>query len=339
MSNHDLRDDRECANCGHEVEIAYCSKCGQKNIETRQSFWHLVTHFAEDFTHYDGAFWTTIKYLLFKPAKLTKEYLMGHRQKYVAPVKLYIFISFITFFLPSLYPESSQSEEETTSDVHENVVSIHNEVNIEEKINTKQNVWLDKFSTEKGGIENPMTYSSVKEMDSIESIKPKELRLNKLERSLGKRIIKLYSHNTPEQVEEKFKESFSHNFPKALFVYLPIFAFWLWLFHGKKRWYFFDHGIFTLHYFSFLLLLILITDTLGHFINYVSNTTNSVSSVIFSILFAFWSVYYLYRSHRKMYHEKWFINIIKCTLMLIINSIAVIFLIFLFMLISFYNLH
>jgi hypothetical protein len=30
---------------------------------------------------------------------------------------------------------------------------------------------------------------------------------------------------------------------------MPIFAF-SWLFHNKKR-YYFDHGIFTLHYFSF----------------------------------------------------------------------------------------
>ncbi|MUH01775.1 DUF3667 domain-containing protein [Scytonema sp. UIC 10036] len=29
----------------------------------------------EDFTHYDGQFWKTIKYLLFRPGKLTKEYL------------------------------------------------------------------------------------------------------------------------------------------------------------------------------------------------------------------------------------------------------------------------
>jgi hypothetical protein len=35
---------------------------------------------------------------------------------------------------------------------------------------------------------------------------------------------------------------------------MPMFAFILWLFHDKRKWYYFDHGIFTLHYFSFLLL-------------------------------------------------------------------------------------
>ncbi|MUH01774.1 DUF3667 domain-containing protein [Scytonema sp. UIC 10036] len=35
----------------------------------------------------------------------------GKRQAYVAPVKLYIFISFITFFLPSLLPSSEEKKE------------------------------------------------------------------------------------------------------------------------------------------------------------------------------------------------------------------------------------
>src|SRR5690606_28206355 len=79
--------------------------------ETRQSFGHLVAHFAEDFTHYDSGFWKTIKHLLFRPARLTKEYLMGKRQEYVPPVKLYIFISFITFLLPALLPDFNKSKE------------------------------------------------------------------------------------------------------------------------------------------------------------------------------------------------------------------------------------
>jgi hypothetical protein len=97
MSSH-LRANKECLNCGYTVDRAYCSNCGQKNTETRQPFLHLFAHFIEDLTHYDGAFWKTIKHLLFRPARLTKEYLQGKRQTYVPPVKLYIFISFVTFF-------------------------------------------------------------------------------------------------------------------------------------------------------------------------------------------------------------------------------------------------
>jgi hypothetical protein len=37
--------------------------------------------------------------LFFKPAALTKAYLAGQRLTYLAPFRLYIFISFITFFV------------------------------------------------------------------------------------------------------------------------------------------------------------------------------------------------------------------------------------------------
>lgn len=336
----DLRTEKECENCGYTVDVAYCSKCGQKNVETRQSFWHLITHFAEDFTHYDSAFWKTIKYLLLRPAKLTKEYLEGYRQRYVAPVKLYIFISFITFFLPNLYPDFTNKEKETAEHATQEIQE-ERHVTLDEKINTVQNIYLRKYTFNENGflISNPMTYKSIKEMDSIEAIKPEHLKLNSFEYKIGKKILKLYEHNSPEQVGEKLIESINHNIPKAIFVYMPFFAFILWLFHSKKRWYFFDHGIFTLHYFSFLLLATLILVTIGHFLIEIGTDFFNIVVALSVLLTMIWTVYYFYRSHRKMYHEKWIINFIKCTLMLIINFVSIIFLTLTFITFTFYNLH
>lgn len=56
MSHGKLREDKDCLNCGHHVEEKFCPNCGQENIETRQPFYYLFTHFFEDFTHYDGQF-------------------------------------------------------------------------------------------------------------------------------------------------------------------------------------------------------------------------------------------------------------------------------------------
>lgn len=336
----DLRTEKECENCGYTVDVAYCSKCGQKNVETRQSFWHLITHFAEDFTHYDSAFWKTIKYLLLRPAKLTKEYLEGYRQRYVAPVKLYIFISFITFFLPNLYPDFTNKENETAEHATQEIQE-ERHITLDKKINTKQKIWAREIINDEYGFRviNPMTYKTIKEMDSIENIKPDSLKLDSFEYKIGKKIIRLYEHNSPEQVGEKLIESLNHNFPKALFVYMPFFAFILWLFHGKKRWYFFDHGIFTLHYFSFLLLTSFIMITISHFLIPIKGDFRNLTISLLVLLVTFWTIYYFYRSHRKMYHEKWIINFIKCTLMLIINFISVVFLTLVFIAFTFYSLH
>ncbi|WP_374329443.1 DUF3667 domain-containing protein [Soonwooa sp.] len=53
----------------------------------------------EDLTHYNGQFWGTIKNRLFKLGKLTNTYIEGKRQIFVPPVKLYILVRFVTFFL------------------------------------------------------------------------------------------------------------------------------------------------------------------------------------------------------------------------------------------------
>lgn len=333
MGKHYLREDKTCENCGHTVEIAYCSNCGQKNTETRQSFGHLVTHFIEDFTHYDGAFWKTIKYLMFRPAKLTKEYLAGKRQVYVAPVKLYIFISFITFFLPGIIPGLEKEYEET---IKPNLAEVTH-VSIEEKINTKQNVYLESIGTEY--IQNPMTYSSLREMDSIEKIKPKELRLNAFEYNLGKRLLKIYSHSTPEEVHKKYLSSVGHNTSKALFLYLPIFAFCLWLFHGKKRWYFFDHSIFTLHYFSFLLLSFLGILFLLRLAIAINSEIFSMVAFCITFLIMLGQMLYFFIAHKRMYNESWIVSITKSIALFFINFTLIVITFIILMTVTMYTLH
>lgn len=343
MGHNDLRHDKECQNCGHTVEENFCPHCGQKNVETRQSFGHLIAHFAEDFTHYDGAFWKTIKYLLFRPAFLTKEYLMGKRQMYVPPVKLYIFISFITFLIPALMP-SVDAENQTI--IVNNIEPQNKEKIIKPSLDKKEDVLFSFGFSTTDGIKNPMTYKTVKEMDSIEALKPEHLRLSVFEYKLGKKVIKLYQHNTSKQVGEKLFSALGHNSSKVIFIYMPIFAFWLWIFHGKKRWYFFDHGIFTLHYFSFLLLNITIMTILYNIMMYILALDIEIIVLITSILFTIifisyllWQVYYFYRAHRKMYHESWFVSFLKSTSMFAINLISIIFLLIVSVYITLYNLH
>ncbi len=88
-------------NCGAVVHGRFCHVCGQENIPPKESFWHLVTHFMYDITHFDGKFFSTLKYLLFKPGFLSHEYLRGRRASYLHPIRMYVFTSaffFLVFF-------------------------------------------------------------------------------------------------------------------------------------------------------------------------------------------------------------------------------------------------
>lgn len=293
MSNHKLREDTICQNCHYTVDRAYCSNCGQKNTETRQSFLHLITHFAEDFTHYDGAFWKTIKHLFFWPAKLTKEYLEGKRQTYVPPVKLYIFISFVTFFLIAVLDKDDKG--------HHNISPSSVPVKTEIEFNDRIFESYDDFK-------NYLESEEAKGLGAVEYWAAKALLIAN-DRNLD---------------GDKFVEAYFHMLPKVLFIYMPVFAFWLWLFHGKKKWYFFDHGIFTLHYFAFLLLSISITEIVMFIVSSISKSIEDNVMYFIVVLLGIYWVFYFFRAHSRMYGERKLISRLKSFFLFCINLICIV---------------
>lgn len=77
----------------------YCHICGQENKVHKESAWHLVTHFFNDITHFDGKFFSSLKYLISRPGFLSKEYSHGRRADYLNPVRMYVFTSAIFFLI------------------------------------------------------------------------------------------------------------------------------------------------------------------------------------------------------------------------------------------------
>ncbi|WP_210462317.1 DUF3667 domain-containing protein [Rufibacter roseolus] len=105
MGKH-LRKYSVCTNCDFEFAQAqpdnFCPRCGQENHDLNVPFKHVALELLEGTIHYDSKFWITLKYLLFYPGKLTNEFHRGRRMGYVPPIRLYVFISFVFFFLLSL---------------------------------------------------------------------------------------------------------------------------------------------------------------------------------------------------------------------------------------------
>uniref|UniRef100_A0ABZ2YMC8 DUF3667 domain-containing protein n=1 Tax=Chitinophaga pollutisoli TaxID=3133966 RepID=A0ABZ2YMC8_9BACT len=99
MKTQHLRQEKTCLNCGHPLPDGFCGHGGQENVETGESFGHLVNHFFQDITCYDSKFLTTLKFLFFYPGLLTREYIAGKRMSYVNPVRLYVFTSFVFFLM------------------------------------------------------------------------------------------------------------------------------------------------------------------------------------------------------------------------------------------------
>ncbi|MEO6175060.1 MAG: DUF3667 domain-containing protein [Flavobacterium circumlabens] len=324
MSHSPIRKDKTCLNCRHVVEQKFCPNCGQENTDSRKTFHHLFIHFFEDLTHYENAFWKTIKNLLFKPSTLTKEYLSGKRLSYLAPVRLYIFISFITFLLIALFP-SKVSEGINKSEKELNTAEIISQANKEGEMKISS-----KF----------FDFKSMKEIDSIQKYGKQEDKLSDFQYWAYEKVTNVTEHNTKKEIIEKFIESFFHNIPKILFVIMPFFAFFLWIFHNKKKWYYFDHGIFTLHYFSFLLLIFLILFIVNRVFGlFGENSPLAVISDIITFVGTIWMCYYFYPAHHRFYGETRIVSFIKSVFLFFINSLFILFLLLFYIFYTFINLH
>lgn len=88
-----------CPNCGFYTSHNYCAQCGQEVHLHKDTLWALTTHFIGHYIHYDSKFWQTLKTLIVSPGKLTTAYWDKQRARYLSPISLYLFISFVFFLV------------------------------------------------------------------------------------------------------------------------------------------------------------------------------------------------------------------------------------------------
>lgn len=87
-----------CENCGSVLQGHYCHVCGQHAHSPLRNFGHAVEEVFESFWHLDGRIFRTVRDL-FVPGRVAAGYLAGHRVRYIAPLRLFVIISLLTFFV------------------------------------------------------------------------------------------------------------------------------------------------------------------------------------------------------------------------------------------------
>jgi hypothetical protein len=367
MSHGKIREDKTCLNCGHQVEERYCPSCGQENIERRQPFHFLFTHFVEDFTHYDGQFWGTVKNLLFRPGKLTNVYLEGKRQKFVPPVKLYIFVSFITFFMFALFPMinlnfgSKENVDSSKAKFLEKMKSLETHKILDsikaKKILTEEDSTAIKSlnalpdSTQIEGFEDALEmnkkidadvgfgeYKTKKSYDSATAKNPSAFDF--IQTPIAHKFFELKEKGvTKKEILKNMVEKSFHNLPKALFIYLPVFAFFLWIFHSKKKWWYFDHGIFTLHYFSFLLLNILLIFLVAKLASLSGFWLINLILYLALSLLLLYIIAYFFIAHRRVYRAHGIVSLFIGSILFTLNLFAFMILVIGLAIVSFLMIH
>lgn len=246
VSHSTERAEKTCLNCNADLYGRFCHVCGQENVEPRESFWTIVSHFFSDITHFDGKFFKTTGLLISRPGFLPLEYMNGRRARYLHPIRMYLFTSFVFFFIfyavtgPSTgqKPSSRRNIDLTLGDVM-----------------FRPGDTLATFSL------SGRAYQTVAEYDSVQKTLPSEKRDGWLSRKMVRSNIErrnTYS-GRGDVMTRSVMNNFLHSFPYLLFVSLPISAFFLHLLYIRNRSQLYSgHAIFLvyLYIFGFICLLI-----------------------------------------------------------------------------------
>jgi hypothetical protein len=216
----------KCSNCGTRLLVSnnYCPQCGQVNHNLNIPLKYLIEEAAESIFHFDTKSVRTLKAICFKPGFITSEFIKGRRAQYVAPVKFYIFISFVFFLIISL-PQVKQG---TSPDVDMKVDTL---------------TYDGISSAELRGVTKQVQLDSVMQAHAIQPS------------PLNRYIIRQLSRLGTEG-----QEAFNHMLLKSvsymMFALMPLFALFIFILHFKKTKHYISTLVFSIHYHSFVFLLL-----------------------------------------------------------------------------------
>jgi hypothetical protein len=90
---------RACQNCGTPLLGEHCYACGQPVKGLVRHFSSIVGDFLDTVFNIDTRVFRTLGPLFARPGYLSLEYFAGRRVRYVSPVRLFFFLSIVTFFV------------------------------------------------------------------------------------------------------------------------------------------------------------------------------------------------------------------------------------------------
>ncbi len=318
----------KCLNCGTALKGPFCYYCGQPDRNFLRFFPVLLRDMLEDLLDLDSRFMRTIKPLLFKPGKLTRDYMEGRRFRYAPPMRLYIFSSIIFFLLAAFLSsdaitigqaKNSDGFVHITADTEEEQQAIDDALenlpgNIRGQIHT-----AEKMAGDETGDSNEFSLGSIQFNEKPWDRETNPVDIRWLPGWINDRIN--------DEIEESPKKAEQINrnpnliidkvfdiLPATMFILLPavalIFKFW---FMFAKRFYI-EHLIFSLHNHSFLfvsLILIMLANVAAGLMRAQGYEGVATGAEWMAVAIGAWIPVYLLISLRVVYQQGWFLTLGK----------------------------
>ena len=347
-----------CLNCGTDFDRNYnfCPNCGQENNHNQVSFGTLVADFLNNYFSLDSKFSMSLLPFFIKPGYLTIRFIEGKRASFVNPIRLYLIISLLFFFVFNMISrdivqqsveavdKAKQNLSDSSRQALDKVITgefdgIESDTVIElsgiaaDSSKTKYELSIEKpdstnlFLTEKNiqlymKLRNNYDYSVEDILDSLET---SELTL--FQYNFTKQLIRLDRAENHVVVSQFLK-----NLPIMMLFTLPFFALLLKLFYIRRNQYYITHLVHAFHLHSLAYIVYAFVFTAAMYWlpeGAISNITVFLGFVVVSV--------YSYLSFLNVYNQGWFKTLIKFLLIGFLYNWLLLFAVFVEMVISVYT--
>lgn len=256
-----------CRNCGSPLRGAFCHSCGQKDDDYRRPLLTLSNEFLGDVFQWDSRVLRSIIPFLVMPGTLTRAYMRGRRQQYISPLRLYLVIS-IVFFIALGFSNRAifgfaGPEPRNLLEDFPNIAADLENVPPEFYAYTPDEDLFGRQSSFAMFID-PETMIAAPAFP-IERFEEFFAGSESGQRSFGQIRPFLIGYNQAMADPRIFNDVMHDGVPLLMVVLVPIFALIMGGLYVRRRVWFIDHLVFSLHYHSFLFAVLLLMLGLARF--------------------------------------------------------------------------
>ncbi|MBC8122902.1 MAG: DUF3667 domain-containing protein, partial [Gemmatimonadaceae bacterium] len=238
---------------------------------------------------FDSKLFRSIVPFLLKPGFLTNEFNAGRRTKYVSPLRLFLFVSIVAFFIFS---------------VNLNKMVIGDDVEVDKVGDALVIDGSNRGASSRNGNDDSGSGFSRAMDEIVVEIEP---GIDNFFAQKAKQFKKMGLAS----FIKKFLADFEENISKAIFFLIPVFALLLKLLYIRSKRFYVEHLIFSLHFHTFALIILLLAALIN------SPTANVLAPLMMGI--------YLFIALREVFKQSCFKTLIKFSLLSSVYGVVVFF--------------
>ena len=292
-----------CENCGVALTGPFCAQCGQPAIDYHRSFGSLMADAADAFFNIDARFFQSFGLLLFKPWRLTNEFIAGKRARHVHPLRVYLIASVLFFLVINYLARDSHLQSEPEREIKQKAAaagapSATPAASLAPTVAPRNGISFSKLPPKRAPGEVGQFQFT---FDDKHSNQPKTGLNGWIERRAREKL------GPSGNRADLFLRGVIQNLAPMVLCCIPLFAFVLKLLYFFKRRFYIEHLIFALHTHAFVFISTVIIIGLG----FLLALQSPVLTAIFCPLLSFVVLGQLLVAIRRVYRQNWFATIFK----------------------------